>query len=197
MNSSELYKRETLLPKSNYVNIPSFEFNGQGKEILKAKKLIVAPLHEQPRSLSSQNTFRSVFRVVESKRSIIRANLKCNNKTICGNIRGRNPQENSPNKDESYNEIQYLSNMCQEVMKNHDNLKKKLKDQEKIIKIYTGKLPENSTPIAMKSSFLLKSLSPISAPIKKDEQNDDLNVTFRPSLTPTRKQFRFPRDIFK
>ena len=51
--------------------------------------------------------------------------------------------------------------MCQEVMKNHDSLKKKLKDQEKIIKIYSGKVPESFTPIAMKSSFPSKKSKPL------------------------------------
>ena len=197
MKSSEFYKKETFLPISNYANIPSFESNVQGKEILKAKKIIVPPLQEQPRSLSSQNTFRSVFRIVDSRRTILRTSLKNSSNPNRGLIRAKHLQENVPNKDEPYHELQDLSDMCQEVMKNHDSLKKKLKDQEKIIKIYSGKVPESFTPIAMKSSFLLRNLSPLSIPIKRAEQNDDLNMTFRPSLTPIRKQFRFPRDIFK
>ena len=60
-----IYKQRNLanMPIISLIKVPSLEINSQGKEIIRAKKLIVHPPQTKSRSLSAHSNFRSVFKI--------------------------------------------------------------------------------------------------------------------------------------
>ena len=175
------------MPIISHIKVPSIELNSQGKEIIKAKKLIVAPPHTKPRSLSAQSRFRHIFQVPKTSKDSFKESSPKSINLSQEKLPSGKTTTTSFRKIQNFTEIKYLNEICQQMMKDNSILKSRIEEQENVIKTFTNKKPQVLIPkILMNSSRV----SP-----KVSSNNEDL-VTFRPDLTPNKKQFRFPREIF-
>ena len=154
-----------------HIKVPSIEVNSQGKEILKAKKLNLNPSTSKPRSASAKTSFREIFQIKTDRSTIeTKSFLRTNAKIKTFESQGHN-----------FMDIQYLNKICQQMVKDQNVLKKKIEEQEKIIKNYA----QNDLAIPKLKIGITKVQS---------VRNEDL-VTFRPGLSPMKKPF--PRDVFR
>ena len=194
MNYFGQYQKNLTNPIIKHITIPLIELNSQGKEIVKGKKLIVNLSQDKPRSSSVQNTLRHIFKIPQEKKDKTKSFLPSYTTTV-SEIKKSNVL--SAKKVDNYNEIQYLNELCQQMVKENPNLKKKLEDQEKILQNYSkndGKCLSPDGSIG-KNKIILKKISPLRTSLINEERNDSL-ITFRPNITPSRQKFRFPREIF-
>ena len=78
------------------------------------------------------------------------------------------------------------------MVKDQNILKSKLENQEKIIKSYSLNKSIIVEPLRKKNILI----APLRvADVKNEEKIEEL-VTFRPEMTPTKKTFHFPREVF-
>lgn len=159
---------------------PLVEMNADRKEGGRVKRIEVSLLRNKTRSSSAQNTFRNVFRVPEGKKYSGKENL---GRIEVTEIKVSNRKLGlSPLRPKHFNEVDYLSKMCKDMMKNHMALKKQLESQEKIIKNYSNPAVKLFPHDGQKVKHV-------------PDLTSNFTMTFRPILT--RKQVRFPREIFK
>lgn len=173
----------TIMPIVSHIKVPSLEVNAQGKEILKAKKLIVHPPQGKSRSLSAHGNFRNIFQIPKNKKAS-KENLSFSNKPSNEKL-VKQPIEPKSTKKANFTEIQYLNDLCQQMAKEHILLQNKLEEQEKLINRQGFQKREVFKAVIPK--IILKHSA--------GQVNDDL-ITFRPDLSPAKKQFRFPREVF-
>ena len=194
-----IYNQRKLsnMPIISHVKIPSLEVNTQGKEIFKAKKIIVNPPQTKSRSLSAYSNFRNIFKISKNKKDESKENsFQSNN-----NSSEKFTQEREKNilssgkKPQNFMEIKYLNEICQHMAKENLFLKNKLDEQEKILKNYSISKNNVLKVIVPKVNLSELKISPLRVPVKTEVKNEEL-VTFRPEFTPGKKQFRFPREVF-
>lgn len=130
------------------------------------------------RSVSAKNAFRTVFKLpgkrvhYQSKCCVIRA---------------------SPSPIINDSTVSYLEAVCQRIFKDQQRLRNSSHQQQTFFhrNQFNNEIPEKPVLVAREKkpqkSFLLS----------KQVQNNEDPITFRPVYTPTRQQFRFPREIFK
>ena len=194
-----IYKQRNLanMPIISLIKVPSLEINSQGKEIIRAKKLIVHPPQTKSRSLSAHSNFRSVFKIPKHKKDDSKENSFISNNNSNENIAQDKERKMyfSSKKPKDFMEIHFLSEICHKMAKEHVFLKNKLEEQEKVLKSYSVNKNSLVKSIVPRINLSGYKVSPLRGPVKHEEKNEEL-MTFRPELTPAKKQFRFPREIF-
>ena len=190
--NSILQTRKSLInnPIVSHIKVHSLEVKSQGKEIFKAKKLNVQPPQTKSRSSSAQTNFRKIFKI--SKNPKDKENFARSNTNSYEKIRNPTNLSLAPKKPNNFMEIKFLSEICQKMVKDQNILKSKLENQEKIIKSYSLNKSIIVEPLRKKNILI----APLRvADVKNEEKIEEL-VTFRPEMTPTKKTFHFPREVF-
>ena len=189
-------KKPSIMPIVSHIKVPSFEMNSQGKEILKAKKLTVNPPQTKSRSLSAHSNFRSIFKIPRNKKEVSKENAYVFNKASNDKLQqDPNSSASAENKTQNFTEIHYLNEICQQMTHEHNLLKKKLEDQEKILSNYSYNKCVPIKAKVPKINLTGHKISPLRAVERTEVKTEEL-ITFRPVDTPSKKQFRFPREIF-
>ncbi|OMJ89124.1 hypothetical protein SteCoe_8749 [Stentor coeruleus] len=152
------------------------------------------PQTSKPRSISAHNSFRAVFR---APKRIHNQNQGRFNPKIKADLQNSLIIKSSPisSQYENLNDLQYLSHLCQKMVKKQDDLKRKIEQQNTFLARHNANTPSPYF-IPKLSSLSPDKFSQMPLPMKSDCSKEGL-VTFRPSYNPQRKQFRFPREIFK
>lgn len=182
-----------MMPIISHIKVPSLEVNSRGKEILRAKKLEVQPPQSRSRSLSAQGNFRKIFKAPKSSKDTSKEILCCSSKSSQEKIVYEKLPINTVKKSQNFTEIKYLNEICQQMVKENTLLKSKLAQQEKMLKIHVEE-KENQVRVP-KINLNFYRASPMNAQVNSYDKRDNL-VTFRPDLTPCKKHFRFPREVF-
>ncbi|OMJ65769.1 hypothetical protein SteCoe_37641 [Stentor coeruleus] len=174
------------------VKVPSIQLRIIKSDNSSYKDHPAEPKSFNPRSISANSSFRAVFRV---PKPIPNQNLTKSHPINKSYLKNSLTIKSSPisSQYQNLNDLQYLSHLCQKIVKKHDDLKRKIERQNTFLKKHNTNTPSPYI-IPKLSSLSPNKYSPL--PMKSEYSKEEL-ITFRPSNTPQRKQFHFPRDIFK
>lgn len=152
----------------SHIKVPEFQINRNGTEIIKAKKIQVNPLKSQSRSESTRCNFRRVFQIPRS-----------------GLNKENTPENMQKNKQKSEDSVRHKS-LCRGNKLIDAKIEKSLNDS------FVSRRKTNDMRIVPKIRLMNVTVE-TNGNFKKGQ--DDL-VTFRPDVTPSKKESRFPRDVF-
>lgn len=176
------------------VKVPSIQLKIVKSDNSTYKTPSAEPQTSKPRSISAHNSFRAVFK---APKRITKQNPTKFHPLNKADFQNSLIIKSSPisSQYQNLNDLQYLSNLCQKMVKKQDDLKRKIEHQNTFLKKHNQNTP---SPFFIPKLFSLSpsKYSPLPPPMKSDCSKEEL-ITFRPSYTPQRKQFRFPREIFK